>query len=107
MPIHSTRPRRLTPPQKLLGAIDENSRNVQPDVPLSADKDGHHVAKLHAYASLVNPQKKLTLATSSPPASVYDFLTGPNGERFMDLRMNRKMDHAKMRGGLKKLMCFG
>ncbi|KAJ9504160.1 hypothetical protein LTR99_005910 [Exophiala xenobiotica] len=101
--------RRISPPQTVLGAIDENSGAVQPDVPLSANKEAASpITKLHAYASAPNCRKKPTIASaSSPPQSEFDFLIGPNGERFTDLRMNRKMDPAKTRGVLKRLVCFG
>lgn len=100
-----TRPRRLTPPQKLLGVIDEDSSRVQPDVPLSADRNTNPVARLHVYTAIVNSRQKPTLARScSPPSNVFDMVTGPNGERFTDLRLNRKRAETK---GWKKLMCFG
>jgi len=101
--------RRISPPQTVLGAIDENSGAVQPDVPFSANvKEASPITKLHAYASAPNCRKKTTIASaSSPPQSEFDILIGPNGERFTDLRMNRKMDPAKTRGLLKRLVCFG
>ncbi|KIY02445.1 uncharacterized protein Z520_02584 [Fonsecaea multimorphosa CBS 102226] len=100
-----TRPRRLTPPSRLLGAIDEHSSTIQPDLPLSSDSEKNPVAKLHVYAAVVNAKHKPTLAPmASPPASEFDRVTGPRGERFADLRMNRKMDGAK---GWKRFMCFG
>lgn len=103
----ASRLRRISPPQTLLGAIDENSGKMLPDVPLSADKESNPVAKLHAYASTVSLEKKPTLAsTPRPPPNEFDLLLGPNGEKFTDLRMNRKMDDSRGRGW-KKLMCFG
>ncbi|EXJ90080.1 hypothetical protein A1O3_03149 [Capronia epimyces CBS 606.96] len=108
-PVYSTsapRSRRVSPPQTLLGAIDENSGIVEPDVPLSADKENNPVAKLHVYSSAAVSKKKATLASaSSPPANEFDSLVGPNGEKFTDLRMNRKTRDARGRGWM-KLMCF-
>ncbi len=99
------RPRRLTPPQRLLGAIDEDSPTVQPDLPFSTRHDNNPMTKLHVYAAVVNSKHKQTLArTSSPHSSEFDLIMGPNGERFTDLRMNRKLRVAK---GWKKFMCFG
>ncbi|EXJ66239.1 uncharacterized protein A1O5_10391 [Cladophialophora psammophila CBS 110553] len=100
-----TRPRRLTPPSRLLGAIDEDSSTVQPDVPLSSDNEHNPVAKLHVYAAVVNSRQKPTLAPmSSPPLDEFDCVIGPRGERFTDLRMNRKPVGVK---GWKRFMCFG
>ncbi|KIW88156.1 uncharacterized protein Z519_11267 [Cladophialophora bantiana CBS 173.52] len=100
-----TRPRRLTPPSRLLGAIDEDSSTVQPDVPLSSDSENNPVAKLHVYAAVVNSRQKPTLApTSRPPIDEFDCVIGPRGERFADLRMNRKAERVK---GWKRFMCFG
>lgn len=108
-PMYSTsapRPRRVSPPQTLLGAIDENSGTVQPDLRVSADKQNNPVAKLHVYSSSISTKKKPTLAsTSSPPLHEFDSLLGPNGEKFTDLRMNRKLDDSKG-GSWKRLMCF-
>ncbi|KAJ4516038.1 hypothetical protein HRR83_005342 [Exophiala dermatitidis] len=101
------RPRRLSPPQTLLGAIDENSGTVEPDVPLSVDKGQNPIAKLHVYSSAINSKKKATLASmSSPPTNEFDSLLGPNGEKFADLRMNRKVENSRSRGW-KNFMCFG
>ncbi|EXJ95100.1 hypothetical protein A1O1_00219 [Capronia coronata CBS 617.96] len=109
-PMYSTsapRARRASPPQTLLGAIDEHSGIVKPDVPLSADKENNPVAKLHVYSSAINSRKKATLASaSSPPVNHFDALVGPNGEKFTDLRMNRKVEDPRGRGW-KRLMCFG
>ncbi|KIW85077.1 hypothetical protein Z517_00465 [Fonsecaea pedrosoi CBS 271.37] len=100
-----TRPRRPTPPSRLLGAIDEDSSTVQPDLPLSSDSEKNPVAKLHVYAAVVNSKQRPTLALStSPPANDFDRVMGPRGERFADLRMNRKIEGAK---GWKRFMCFG
>ncbi|EXJ61915.1 hypothetical protein A1O7_02346 [Cladophialophora yegresii CBS 114405] len=100
-----TRPRRLTPPQRLLGAIDEDSPTVQPDLPLSSSKQDHPVAKLHVYAALVNSKHRTTIArTGAPPTNDFDMVTGPNGEKFTDLRLNRRTGGSK---GWKKFMCFG
>ncbi|OAP64444.1 hypothetical protein AYL99_00416 [Fonsecaea erecta] len=100
-----TRPRRLTPPSRLLGAIDEDSSTIQPDLPLSCDSEKHPVSKLHVYAAVVNPKQKPTLAAMSrPPADEFERVMGPRGERFADLRMNRKMEGAK---GWKRFVCFG
>jgi hypothetical protein len=101
----STRPRRSTPPQRILGAIDEDSPTVQPDLPLSANRNSNPITKLHAYSAVTSSRHKPTLArTCSPPRNEFNHLTGPNGELFEDLRMNRKMDGAK---SWKRLMCFG
>src|ERR1700744_2127680 len=63
-----TRPRRLTPPQRLLGSIDEDSPTVPPDLPLSNRNDSNPITKMHVYAAVVNSRHKPTLArTSSPP----------------------------------------
>jgi len=99
-----TRPRRLTPPQRLLGAIHEDSPIVQPDLPLSSRSEANPIAKLHVYAAVVNPKRKPTLArSSSPPSNEFDLVKGPNGERFTDVRMNRKVQEAR---SWKKFMCF-
>lgn len=100
-----TRPRRLTPPQRLLGAIDEDSPTVQPDLPLPCRNEVNPLTKMHVYAAVVNPRQKQTLAqTYSPPRNDFELVMGPNGERFTDLRMNRKAPENK---GWKKFMCFG
>ncbi|OCT49947.1 hypothetical protein CLCR_07700 [Cladophialophora carrionii] len=100
-----TRPRRLTPPQRLLGAIDEDSPTVQPDLPLSSSSQDHPVAKLHVYAAVVNSKHRTTLArTCTPPTDQFDTVTGPHGERFTDLRLNRRTVGSS---GWKKFMCFG
>ncbi|OQV00160.1 hypothetical protein CLAIMM_05695 [Cladophialophora immunda] len=100
-----TRPRRLTPPSRLLGAIDEDSPTIQPDLPFWSDSEKNPVTKLHVYAAVVNSRQKPTLAPiSSPPANEFDRVMGPRGERFADLRMNRKLEGAK---GWKRFMCFG
>jgi len=109
-PLYSnTRPqsRRSSPQQTLLGAIDENSGSVLPDVPYSSSNKGHPVTKLHAYAAVFTPRKKLTLATTNPPPNVYAALLGPNGEKFTDLRMNRKAVVDPRKNGLKRFICFG
>ncbi|KAH0837595.1 hypothetical protein FOPE_05181 [Fonsecaea pedrosoi] len=73
-----TRPRRPTPPSRLLGAIDEDSSTVQPDLPLSSDNEKNPVAKLHVYAAVVNSKQRPTLALStSPPANDFDRVMGP------------------------------
>ncbi|RVX66640.1 hypothetical protein B0A52_09391 [Exophiala mesophila] len=103
-------PRRSTPPQPaLLGAIDENSGAVLPDTPLSPDNKNNPVAKLHVYSAALASKKRhqQTLVTPSlPPPTFYETLTGPNGEKFTDVRLNRKIVDAK-KGSLRRLMCFG
>lgn len=101
------RVKRASPPQTLLGAIDENSGNVSPDVPLSAEKEDNPVTKLHTYAAVINLKKAYTLnSTPRPPVNEFDLLRGPNGEKFTDMRLNRRPD-AFGGKGWKKLMCFG
>lgn len=102
-----TRPqsRRGSPPQILLGAIDEHSSAVLPDIPYSPNNKDSPVTKLHVYAAVLTSRKKPTLATSQPPPNEYAALIGPNGERFMDLRMNRKSGGPK-KNSLSRFMCF-
>lgn len=103
------RTRRPSPPKHaLLGAIDENSGAVLPDIPISPDNKNNPVARLHVYSALLATKKKQphTLATAStPPPDVFGALLGPNGETFADLRLNRRMADVK-KGTLKKLMCL-
>ncbi|KIW18836.1 hypothetical protein PV08_03125 [Exophiala spinifera] len=106
--LQASRPRRTSPSQTVLGAIDENGGIVYPDTPLSATKEPSPIARLHAYTSAPNNKKKTTIASASrPPANEFDVVFGPNGEKFADLRMNRKLDVEKSRSMLKRLMCFG
>lgn len=104
------RRRRSPPPQPaFLGAIDENSGAVLPDTPLSPDNKNNPIAKLHVYSAVLASKKKQqqTLATpSTPPPTLFETLMGPNGEKFTDLRLNRKIVDAK-KGSLRRLMCFG
>jgi hypothetical protein len=98
------RPRRLSPPQTILGAIDEHSPIVQPDLQLLGPHQDHPVAKLHAYSAIVKSKRKTTLAgPSTPPEDVFRMVVGPNGESFADLRMNRKMEMAT---GWRKIICL-
>lgn len=105
-----SRPRRSTPPQPaFLGAIDENSGAVLPDTPLSPDNKNNPIARLHVYSAVLASKKKQqqTLATpSTPPPTLFETLMGPNGEKFTDLRLNRKIVDAK-KGSFRRLMCFG
>lgn len=104
----NTRPhsRRASPPQTLLGAIDENSGAVRPDVAYSPNNKNNPVTKLHVYSAVFTSRRKPTLATAQPPPDEFAALTGPNGEKFTDLRSNRKPDSSK-NNGLKRFMCFG
>lgn len=108
-PMYSnTRPqsRRSSPQQTLLGAIDENSGAILPDIPYSPGNKDNPVTKLHAYAAVFTPRKKPTLAAANPPPNEYATLVGPNGEKFTDLRINRKAADPK-KNSVKKFMCFG
>ncbi|KEF53259.1 uncharacterized protein A1O9_10707 [Exophiala aquamarina CBS 119918] len=104
----NTRPqsRRSSPQQTLLGAIDENSGSVLPDIPYSLSNKDSPVTKLHAYAAMFTPRKRPTLVAANSPPDEYAALVGPNGEKFTDLRMNRKVTDPK-KNGLKRFSCFG
>ena len=100
-----TRPRRVTPPQRFLGAIDEDSPAVQPDLPLYG-KNANPMNKLHVYAAVKNSKHRTTVSRKGkPPSNVFDMVMGPNGERFGDLRLNKKVQNNMK--GWKKLTCFG
>jgi hypothetical protein len=105
MPQSTTsRSRRVPPGQVVLGAIDEMSRNVLPDMPHTPTKQSGQLAKTHVYHTKRPP----TIARGPPPPpSQLDLVLGPNGERFTDLRLNRKGADAKAKGVIKRLMCFG
>lgn len=95
----------LTPPLKLLGAIDEESPIVQPDLELANETDVQAANRLHVSAALLRPKYKLharTIATRQ--LSEFDSVCGPHGEKFRDLRMNRKTEGGKV---WKRFICFG
>lgn len=77
-----------------------------PDIAYSPKDKDNPVTKLHVYAAVLTSRKKPTLATAEPPPNEYAALVGPNGEKFTDLRMNRKTDRTK-KNGVKRFMCFG
>ncbi|KIW43752.1 uncharacterized protein PV06_04823 [Exophiala oligosperma] len=104
--LQASRPRWTSRSQTVLGAIDENGGIVYPDTPSSVAKETSPIARLHAYTSAPNRKKATIASTSSPPPNEFDVVLGPNGEKFADLRMNRKLDVEKSRGMLKRLMCF-
>lgn len=93
---------RHTPPSRL-GAIDEHSNSVAPDVPTRDPK-----RRIPGYN---NKHKFFTLAfylekENVPPVNAYDRVVGPHGEKFDDLRSNKPVSPPG-RGGWKKLICLG
>jgi hypothetical protein len=79
---------------------------VLPDIPYSPKDKDNPVAKLHVFTAMLTSRKKPTLATAEPPPNEYAALVGPNGEKFTDLRMNRKVADTK-KNGIKRFICFG
>lgn len=78
------------------------SRHVLPDAPVTPTKPKTPKSRVY------NIKKKpYTLANGPPPPpNELESLVGPNGMRFMDMRMNRKVADLKAKGGVKRLMCF-
>lgn len=95
-------------PTRRLGAIEEHSPSMAPDIPtrnpnrpkkmvsfLPAD-----AAKFFSFSSYSRPDKDI------PPPDAYDKIVGPRGEKFNDVRQN-KPDGASKRGRGRKLICIG
>lgn len=94
----------VTPPLKLLGAIDEETPTVQPDLELNNDTDIKAANRLHVYAALLRTKYRPHARTiSNHQLSELDSVCGPHGEKFRDLRMNRKTEGGKT---WRRFVCF-
>lgn len=95
-----------------LGAIDEDSNSVAPDVPRrhpgrNANRPRKIVgfipgdaSKFFSWSSYSRPHEDV------PPPGAYDGITGPRGEKFSDLRQNKPF-RPPGRGGWKRMICLG
>lgn len=100
------RSKKQVPPRNTarLGAIDEHSNSIAPDIPLP-----HQNRKQHRYG---NATKFFTFGASTRsdqpglPVGAYDDITGPRGEKFGDLRQNKPF-RPPNRGGWRRLICLG
>lgn len=74
-------------PKSRLGAIDEDSADVSPDIPVK-----------NPFRSIGFPSLQFSLpafptlyAKRDPPKNIYDDIQGPRGEKFRDVRANKKV----------------
>ena len=91
-----------------LGAIDEDSSSIAPDVPTrSPDRP----RKFVSFAPTFDAKKFFTYNRwahddSVPPPDVYEKITGPNGEKFNDVRQNRPF-RSSGTGRWRRAICVG
>lgn len=96
-------------PSRRLGAIDEHSPSIAPDIPtrnpnrpkkmvsfLPAD-----ASKFFSFSSYARPEADI------PPPNAYDKIVGPRGEKFKDVRQNRPDDQPGRRRRSRKMLCLG
>jgi len=88
-----------------LGAIDEHSNAVAPDIPkrnpnrnIPGFNSKHNFFNFAAYSR--------SDKADVPPVNAYDNIVGPNGEKFRDLRSNSHFSPSG-RGSWKRLLCLG
>lgn len=92
-----------------LGAIDEESQVIAPDIPcrncnrpkrpktyLPAD-----AKKFFSFSSYSRPDKDV------PPPDFYEKVIGPHGEKFTDLRKNKPFKPEGRGGGWRRMVCLG
>lgn len=105
----ATPPRRSkkhVPPRNTtrLGAIDEHSNSIAPDIPSRNPARKHHrygsATKFFSFAAYTRSDPSL------PPVGAYDNITGPRGEKFGDLRQNKPF-RPPNRGGWRRAICLG
>lgn len=105
----ATPPRRSkknTPPRNAtrLGAIDEHSSIVAPDIPTrNAARKQTRYANATKFFTFGLPGR---FDHSVPPVNAYDDITGPRGEKFGDLRQNKPF-RPPNRGGWRRFVCLG
>lgn len=107
-PHSSTPPRRgrgrgRTHPQTStrLGAIDEHSSTVAPDVPTQNPARKIPGLKYFNIDAWTKP------GADVPPPNAYDTIVGPRGEKFADVRHNRPKDLIAQGKRRRKKICFG
>lgn len=93
-----------------LGAIDEESPRVAPDIPTrSARRPKKTVAFVPADARKFFSFSKYSRPDDDdvPPPDFYEKIVGPHGEKFADLRQNRPYDPHGRGGGWRRMVCLG
>lgn len=87
-----------------LGAIDEHSSIIAPDIPSRNQARRHHrygnATKFFTFGAFPRVDH------SVPPVNAYDDITGPRGEKFGDLRQNKPFRQPN-RGGWRRFLCLG
>ena len=116
-PLYAARSAPSTPrhsqPTKILGSIDENG-GMAPDIPLRNHRrrspDGPTTYGPHNFLrSLMFP------TSTAPPKDDLETITGPHGEKFTDVRQNRRSYPGELqgkkkilrRGGWRTYLCLG
>lgn len=96
-------------PTRHLGAIDEHSPSIAPDIPARNPSRPKKMVsflpsdatKFFSFSSYSRP------GTDVPPPDAYDKIVGPRGEKFNDVRQN-KTDQPPGRGrGWRRKLCLG
>ena len=87
-----------------LGAIDEHSNSIAPDIPGRNPARKHHrygsATKFFTFAAYTRSDPTV------PPVNAYDNIIGPRGEKFGDLRQNKPF-RPPNRGGWRRAICLG
>lgn len=97
-------PKRSTPPQNRLGAIDEDTDSISPDIPVRSPRrllGGMQHNKLFQLAFPTSQSR-----SRAPPPKIYDDIEGPKGEKFADVRNNTRTEKEK-KHHWKRLVCLG
>lgn len=108
-PHSSTPPRRArgrgrgyAQPSARLGAIDEHSNTMAPDIPT---RNPSRLKQVRFFGlplpSWAKPDADV------PPPDAYDTITGPRGEKFADVRQNKPKDLIAQGKRRRKMICFG
>ena len=84
-----------------LGAIDEHSNTVAPDIPTRNPTSKIPGFKYFSLAAWTHPE-----VDASPP-NAYDTIVGPRGEKFADVRQNKPKDLIAQGKRRRKMICFG
>ena len=85
-----------------LGAIDEHSNAVAPDIPNRNPNRmfGANAARFFGFGSVLRKNDDV------PPPNAYDKIVGPRGEKFTDVRKNNSRQSAARRSW-RKFLCIG
>ena len=105
-PLYTARAAPSTPrrsqPTKILGKIDEDG-GMSPDIPIKSPKRSRKASSPPAYDLRAH---LASIFPIRPPKNALDNVQGPRGEKFSDVRQNKKA--MKSNRNMKKwLMCFG